>query len=195
MEAPGQPSVVELWGPPYTRIPKHKRWQDICWGPWATAQLAQSYIRPCASFWRWSREMHIRCLPIMHSTHFVYAQFAYSIKRWHPQLQNVHINSNPPPPPPEYVGSHDIRFRYLRFNTFYLTTHSIGLYFRYDFIALNLIMVKDHSDIEKGNTERIIHTTAFVTSVGTRNSLIGQQEIPDGRLDLKWTFYRRATKA
>ena len=63
---------------------------------------------------------------------------------------------------------------------FYLTTHST--HFIYGYMASDIIMVKDHSDSERGNmgyyfrltarlfymhhpTDRIAHTTAFVTPV------------------------------
>ena len=62
---------------------------------------------------------------------------------------------------------------------FYLTTHST--HFIYGYMASDIIMVKDHSDSERGNplpphgqqgffymqhpTDRVAHTTAFITSV------------------------------
>ena len=56
-------------------------------------------------------------------------------------------------------------------------THSTN--YIYGYMASDIIMVKDHSDSERGNPllpiDRIVHTTAFVTPVveklaGTRNS-------------------------
>ena len=50
---------------------------------------------------------------------------------------------------------------------FYLTTHSTN--YIYGYMASDIIMVKDHSDSERGNPllpiDRIVHTTAFVTPV------------------------------